>query len=667
MPNKSESIINVSTYQLTEPEKSLLNYGLNFSVKRKINPINRKIEMEKLFYDITKYEKSTQVKISDKEDLKIKFRNFAVKYFPDKCPDNLTPEQLNSIKTLQNNPNIVIQRADKGGGTVVMDKSYYIRKLTELIDDDTKFVECDANKTSKVKKKINDIAKRFKETNESMFKLLKRTGEFNNGHLYGLPKIHKNVKQPPLRPIISMTGTVTHDIAQYLNSIIRPYLNSNYIVKSSNEFLMHINNVKLEPGQQMLSLDVESLFTNVPVEETTDIILQVAFNHESLPPPCINQETLRDLLLICTTETPFQFQDKVYLQINGNSMGSPLGPTYADFYMSSLENNIMSQKNEYNPSLYLRYVDDIFTIFDSESDIARFVNNLQNSSVLKFTTETMKSNTFNFLDVKLTVDKSGCINTGVFIKPTDKGLYPNFKSHTLLRYKKSILKSLFHRAITHSSSWEEFHVEAKRLKQIFINNDFPLNLIDKVLSNVLDNYNSKQPDDNTDTNYINFYVQLDNLYTFKPDEKTLKQIFSKHVHPCQSNTEIKVQAYFKPSRLSSYFSTREKKATHLKTNVVYSFNCTEGSCKASYIGYTTNSVLTRCKQHRYNPSSIYHHYNIDHHMAPPHYNILINNFKILYSSLNLSNLRIAEAILIKKFNPFINVKYNEAFNYLTLF
>jgi len=100
---------------------------------------------------------------------------------------------------------------------------------------------------------------------------------------------------------------------------------------------------------------------------------------------------------------------------------------------------------------------------------------------------------------------------------------------------------------------------------------------------------------------------------------------------------------------------------------VYRFDCPKDGCTASYIGYTTNTIMTRCKQHRYSSSSIHTHFQIDHHETPPAADSLINSFSIIYNSNNLIDLKIAEAISIKLHNPYINVKYNENYSLLKLF
>ena len=71
--------------------------------------------------------------------------------------------------------------------------------------------------------------------------------------------------------MISLSSTVTHDVAQYLNEMIRPHINSRYMVKSRDEFLLKINCFVMTPAQKVVSVEVPSIFTIVPVDRTTDI------------------------------------------------------------------------------------------------------------------------------------------------------------------------------------------------------------------------------------------------------------------------------------------------------------------------------------------------------------------------------------------------------------
>ena len=89
-------------------------------------------------------------------------------------------------------------------------------------------------------------------------------------------------------------------------------------------------------------MDVENLFTNVPVNETADIIINNIYNNPYLPPLKINPNILRKLLLTCTTEVSFHDHlGNIYVQTDGVSMGPVLGPIFSNFYVSNLENKVL--------------------------------------------------------------------------------------------------------------------------------------------------------------------------------------------------------------------------------------------------------------------------------------------------------------------------------------
>jgi len=540
-----------------------------------------------------------------------------------------------------------------------MDKEAYITKLKLLVDDQGKFAIRNRNQSDIIKDKLNKIADGFKNNNWTLYHKIRRIGHFHNGHLYGLPKIHKNEKDPPLRPIISMSGTVTHDVAQYINGLIRPYLNSDKIVKSSTEVLAQIRELNISQDDHLVSLDVESLFTNVPVNDTIEYIMEAVYNHPNLASPEISAPTLKTLLLICTTETPFEFCGETYVQVDGVSMGSPLGPTFADFYMAELENKLLNQTKITNPWFYRRYVDDIIAIFHNKSHVNWFKARLRRNSVLNFTHEEMTNNKFSFLDIELRLCNNLHFSTSVYVKPTDKGIYANYSSHIPLSYKKSVIKTLIHRALRYSTTWDLFDSEITRLKQVFCNNNYPQYLVDRLLKNMLDKFQTKPTNDTpSNNNSINIYVKLDNLHFMQKDEKLLRNILSEHLEPVCKEENVKLISYYKPVKLSSVFSTRPKISELQKANVVYKFACEEDSCQASYIGYTTNTLDKRSSQHRYSPSSIFKHYSNS---------LFKKQFSIIYNYSDLRELKIAEALCIKQNNPYINVKYNEMACYLNLY
>ena len=84
---------------------------------------------------------------------------------------------------------------------------------------------------------------------------------------------------------------------------------------STYEFLDIIRAIETSRGV-MVSLDVESLFTNVPVEDTIQIVIDNVYNHDELAPPNIPPNLLRDMLLTCTMEAQlhlFIFSTSIFI------------------------------------------------------------------------------------------------------------------------------------------------------------------------------------------------------------------------------------------------------------------------------------------------------------------------------------------------------------------
>ena len=112
---------------------------------------------------------------------------------------------------------------------------------------------------------------------DGIYKKLSTTGS-QAGILYGVGKVHKKSinGHPPFRPILSAIGTSTYKLAQYLVSSLTPFTNNCYTVKDSFSFAEEIRNQN--PNLYMATFDVESLFTNIPLDETIKICVNLKVN-----------------------------------------------------------------------------------------------------------------------------------------------------------------------------------------------------------------------------------------------------------------------------------------------------------------------------------------------------------------------------------------------------
>ena len=87
----------------------------------------------------------------------------------------------------------------------------------------------------------------------------------------------------------------------------------------------------------MASLHVDSLFTNIPLDETIGICIDSLYKDDENTPK-IPKDVFRNLLTVATKELFFMFNNKFYKQIDGVAMGSPLGPALANIFMCNFEN-----------------------------------------------------------------------------------------------------------------------------------------------------------------------------------------------------------------------------------------------------------------------------------------------------------------------------------------
>ena len=142
----------------------------------------------------------------------------------------------------------------------------------------------------------------------------------------------------------------------------------------------------------MASLDVESLFTNIPLEGTIKICFDSLYK---------NQELLCNIYLLCNSY--FLFDGSIYQQIDGVAMGSPLGPSLANAFVAHYEQVWLDDcPDEFKPVYYKRYEDDIFVLFRSPHHLEKFNEYLNTEHAnIKFTSEKEVNRSLPFLDVPI--------------------------------------------------------------------------------------------------------------------------------------------------------------------------------------------------------------------------------------------------------------------------
>ena len=185
----------------------------------------------------------------------------------------------------------------------------------------------------------------------------------------------------------------------------------------------------------MGSLDVDSLFTNIPLEETIDICANTFFeNMEKIE--VLSKTEFKELLPLATKESYFIFNRKLYEQVDGVVMGSPLGPTLTNVFLVHFETNwLQNCPSDFKLHYYRRYVDYIFVLFTSPEHLEAFLNflNSRHANML-FTIESEKQNRMSFFDVQI-ICEDKAFTTSLYLKPTFSGVYTHFDSFLPPTYK----------------------------------------------------------------------------------------------------------------------------------------------------------------------------------------------------------------------------------------
>ena len=648
----NDGYVNLSSITLTDTQKQLLNLGLNCQYQCKYDPLDKKAEMELLYRDILKLQSEKKVEVNPNLRDRLAGESSRVR---DRCKSKIISRALfRAAKELREDDRVTIRRADKSSVYVIMNKEDYQEKMDNILNDETKFEKIKKDPTDTLKARVNRLLAAANAVVGGVH-FSKITGEYAPGYAYGNVKLHKS--NHPLRPIISQIPTPTYRLAKRLNELLQPYIPTGCSLRSVDEFLDILRTNK--PKGILASIDVESLFTNVPVETTIQIILDRVYHTDNIEPLKLPKAVLEQLLRACTTESPFRGPNgQLYTQKEGVAMGSPLGPLFANFYMTALEDKILSDP-QVAPNLYCRYVDDVFVDVRNVEHLHQIIQAMETNSVLKFTYELSIENKIPFLDVMVHGGRDK-FSTTVYRKTTDAGKCLNADSECPDRYKKSVIKSFIRRAMKHCSSWSDLDSEFTRIKQILVNNGYSNSEVDseiRLFLNKHQNYKSNTAGEKKKKGIV-LYYRNHMSPAHKVDERVLRDIVYENVKCAKSDDKLELVVYYRNRKTQQLLLKNNpyKKDNILKrSNVVYQFYCPYEDCRlhsVSYIGVTTTTLSRRLTMHLREGSPKEHMHR--HHNTTLTREQLVDNTIIIDSADCQTRLHILEALHIKDKAPSIN-------------
>ena len=215
--------------------------------------------------------------------LKSKVANLAHSYVSTHHPTTQDKRKHRILRKLKNNSGIIVLKPDKGNGVVIMNRNEYIDCCLNIINNREKFKCLHRDPTQIREGKLQRFLRKLRledQLDETTYRNIYPTGS-QPARFYGLPKLHKKRQAgapPPLRPIVSSISAYYYNLSKYLASILGPCISGKHITKDSFSFVNEFTNIQSQ-NKFLISFDVESLFTNIPLSEIIDLAVETNFEH----------------------------------------------------------------------------------------------------------------------------------------------------------------------------------------------------------------------------------------------------------------------------------------------------------------------------------------------------------------------------------------------------
>ncbi|CAF1555336.1 unnamed protein product [Rotaria magnacalcarata] len=449
---KQKVVRNFSKRSLANEEIRILEEGLSYNRLSNINRSNVISNVEYLFHNTAGMEKqlidfkkwdegpdeitNKELRVLEPRQLTFasELRSAAEKFFRRQQMTMLSNKKMyadqkkdsNILLNLSKDPTIHITKPDKGRGVVILDCAEYINKLETILSDNKKF------------------------------------------------------------KILDEDPTITRESA--LTNLLRKMKTEEYLTTKEYNFIRPVGSIPARLKTKMISFDIESLFTNIPVQETIEIICNKLYCTDPKIRPYIPEHYFRKLLKFATTGTHFLFNKKYYEQCDGISMGTPLATIFSEIFMGYFEEINLPRLLEGDPPkllLWRRYVDDTFILCTNQTDEEQIKSTLNTfHPCIRFTFEPEVKKQLPFLDVLITKQQQE-FDTIVYRKSTSTFLMTKWYSIAPKSYKKSAVSALVNRAIRICSNPQLLRDELHHIRTITTYNRYPRQFVESIIDQQL--------------------------------------------------------------------------------------------------------------------------------------------------------------------------------------
>ena len=620
-----DRVVNLSGFQFNNEEIKLLNKGLKYSP----NTTSRR-EYELLAIDteiaLNNTEDNDHIRYACAETIQKGYR------ISNKHRKHTETQCIKSIRRKCQEEGLTICQADKGNTIVILKQEEYHRKVEEFIKAN-KLTKLNKDPTTDFQKSLTSTVKKCNTLIPEDKIYMIRTTNPQAPLLYGTVKLHKEGK--PIRPVVSYINAPTYNLCKYLNKLLPDKIdcNSKYAIKNSVQFVEKTKKLEIPRNAKLISFDVKSLFTSIPIKDLQDVISQKI---KTTQLPKKEKEELKILTNTCMMQNYCRFEEEFYLQNDGLPMGSPLSPLLTEIYMAEFERRLFEKTtSKRHIQFWCRYVDDIFCVWlGTERQLKGFLSELNDvDKNIQFTMEIQCEGKLNFLDLQLSTNE-GSIQYNIYRKPTTTdAIIPN-NSKQSITIKHAALRSLVHRLEIIPMSVTNYNQELDTIIQIAINNGYTRELVLKMVKKkklCLAQKELYKAQPNTEEQKWKTLT-----YTGYTSEKIKRSIKKEGVRITTINRD----------NLGKSIVNSKTKINPGEKSGIYKIQCND--CDAIYIGKTRRALKTRVREHTRSIANQKKYTGLAEHCIENQHSIKEDDVKLLHTETNNKKLTLMEYMEIER-------------------
>jgi len=374
---------------------------------------------------------------------------------------NLSHEELCGLREIKDDPSVRVLATDKNLGPALVSTEWVEKETLRHLNDIKSYTKVTADEWSfrrhkviEVREKLVNTYSHFLPPNSLKFlrSLDNNSRSLDPAKFYIIPKIHKS---PVVgRPIAASHSYITRPISIFVDELVKPSIAMPTVLRDSGELIQCLEKVELPANCLLVTADVSSLYPNIDTKKAIialDLLLREAKVAQT---PLLVQLTR---LIFENNFIKSEFSTDVYHQTFGIAMGTPFAVTAANAFMYYHERDIIETYTRYL-SLYKRFIDDIFVIWDGPREtLLEFLYAINTKDDRIKITYEISDSKISFLDLLLFKDTScGTLQYSTFQKPLNKYLYIPYESFHPGSNKKAFIKGELMRYARNSSTFRSF-------------------------------------------------------------------------------------------------------------------------------------------------------------------------------------------------------------------